>query len=175
MSKVFGLTSSYAPVYEDASRTVICYNPEQVDNQNSTWHEVVFYKVIVAKPSLTQATDGIIADINARTDEKILSGFVWNDINVWLSTENQFNFKAAYDLAVQTGGANLPVKFKLGESAEKEPIYHTFSEMAEFTDFYTKAVAYINQCLQEGWDEKDAMDFSPYEAILGSDKTKAGE
>lgn len=175
MSKVFGLTSSYAPVYEDDSRTVICYNPEQVDEQNSTWHEVVFYKVIIAKPSLTQATDGIIADINARTDEKILSGFVWNDTNVWLSTENQFNFKAAYDLAVQTGGANLPVKFKLGENAEKEPVYHTFSEMAEFTDFYTKAVAYINQCLQEGWDEKDAMDFSPYEAILGSDKTKAGE
>ena len=169
------MTSSYAPVYEDASRTVICYNPEQVDDQNSTWHEVVFYKVIVSKPSLTQATDGIIADINARTDEKILSGFVWNDTNVWLSTENQFNFKAAYDLAVQTGGANLPVKFKLGENAEREPVYHTFSEMAEFTDFYTKAVAYINQCLQEGWDEKDAMDFSPYEAILGSDKTKAWE
>ena len=33
---------------------------------------------------------------------------------VWLSSENQFNYKAAYDLAVQTGGATLPVTFKFG-------------------------------------------------------------
>ena len=49
--------------------------------------------------------------INAKTDEKILSGFVWRDNPVWLSSENQFNFKAAYDIAVQTGGMNLPARY----------------------------------------------------------------
>ena len=39
----------------------------------------------------------------------------WNDIPVWLSTENQLNFKSVYDMAVQAAGASLPVEFKLGE------------------------------------------------------------
>ena len=41
---------------------------------------------------------------NDERDEKIVSGFVWRDMQVWLSSENQFNYKAAYDLAVQTKG-----------------------------------------------------------------------
>jgi hypothetical protein len=28
--------------------------------------------------------------------------------------------------------------------------------MAEFTDFYTNAISFINQTLNEGWEEKDA-------------------
>ena len=51
---------------------------------------------------------------NSRTDERILSGFEYDGQPVWLSSENQFNYKAAYDLAVQTDGQNLPVTFKLG-------------------------------------------------------------
>jgi hypothetical protein len=35
---------------------------------------------------------------------------------VWLSTENQFNYKAAFDLATQTGGKSLPVTFKFGST-----------------------------------------------------------
>ena len=30
-------------------------------------------------------------------------------MNIWLSSENQFNYKVAYDLALQTNGANLPI------------------------------------------------------------------
>ena len=41
---------------------------------------------------------------NKQTDEKILSGFVWKGMKVWLSAENQFNYKAAFDLAMQTAG-----------------------------------------------------------------------
>jgi hypothetical protein len=88
---------------------------------------------------------------------------MWRNVNVWLSSENQFNFKAAYDLAVQTNGQSLPVKFKIGETENKEPVYHTFETMEEFTDFYTKAIAYINKCLNEGWELKDSIDWSEYE------------
>ena len=61
------------------------------------------------------------------------------------------------------GGAMLPIKFKLGEDAEGNAVYHTFENMEDFTDFYTSAVAYINQCLNEGWAEKDSLDMSNYE------------
>ena len=64
---------------------------------------------------------------------------------------------------MQMGGAMLPIKFKLGEDAEGNAVYHTFENMDDFTNFYTSAVAYINQCLNEGWQEKDNLDMKPYE------------
>ena len=108
-------------------------------------------------PTVADACAAAMDAINAKTDEKILSGFVWREKNVWLSGENQFNFKAAYDLAAMSQGATLPVTFKLGEAADGTPVYHEFTDMAEFTDFFTRAIAYINQCLVEGWAEKDAV------------------
>lgn len=100
----------------------------------------------------------LLAHINEQTDEKILSGFVWNGKHVWLSKENQLNFKAAYDLTFQCGGASLPIKFKLGEDADGTPDYHVFTDMQDFTDFITKAFTFINTTLNEGWEEKDALD-----------------
>ena len=84
-------------------------------------------------------------DINARTDEKIISGLVWTTrpggaIPVWLSTENQFNFKSAYDLAVQKV---LPVTFKMGE---RDPSITPLRRWKD-ADFYL-AAAHINTSLR---------------------------
>ena len=70
------------------------------------------------KPTKTELKEDITQLIDGTTDSKILQGFRWNEVNVYLSTENQMNYKAAYDLAVQTSGATLPVKFKLGEDED---------------------------------------------------------
>ena len=104
----------------------------------------------------------LIADwFDPETDQKILTGFRWNDKPVYLSTENQFNFKAAYDLAIQTNGSNLPITFKLGED-NSMPVYHTFTTIEDLADFYTNAMLYIQQCLSEGWAKKDSFDWSLY-------------
>lgn len=108
------------------------------------------------KPTKQEVLDVIVNQINADIDNTILTGFVWNDKKVWLSMESQFDFKAVYDIAVQSKGKNLPIKFKLGEDDDRLPIYHTFETMAEFTDFYTKFIGFINQTRNEGWEEKDA-------------------
>lgn len=113
------------------------------------------------KPSAEEIRAVIVTWINSETDRKILSGFVWNDMPVWLSSENQFNYKAAYDLAAQTGGATLPVRFKFGIG--DVPTYHTFNDLAELTDFYTKALAHVNTTLNNGWEAKDNIDWSKYE------------
>ena len=97
------------------------------------------------------------------TDWKILSGFEWRGMKVWLSMENQFNYKAAYDLAVQTGGASLPVTFKFGDTV---PVYYTFETLEEISDFYTSALSYVNNTLAEGWARKDSLDWSEYERLL---------
>lgn len=115
------------------------------------------------KPTKTELKEDITQLIDGITDSKILQGFRWDEVSVYLSTENQMNFKAAFDLNMQTGGLMLPVKFKLGEDAEGNAVYHTFENMEDFTDFYTSAVSYINQCLNEGWAEKDSLDMSRYE------------
>ena len=115
------------------------------------------------KPTKTELKEDITQLIDCTTDSNILQGFRWNEVNVYLSTENQMNYKAAYDLAVQTLGATLPVKFKLGEDESGNAVYHTFEDLAEFTDFYTKSIAYVSDCLNEGWEEKDSID---YEKLL---------
>jgi hypothetical protein len=122
------------------------------------------------KPTLDEIKEFVLGVINAETDEKILSGFVWTsasgeEIPVWLSTENQFNFKSAYDLAVQKNGATLPVTFKMGER-NGVPVYHTFETMEEAEDFYVHAVAFINHTLTEGWTKKDSTDWTQYEQAL---------
>lgn len=116
------------------------------------------------KPTLEEVKDIVLTGMNAGIDRKILSGFEWNGMAVWLSSENQFNYKAAFDLAAQTGGQNLPVTFKFGTT--QSPVYHTFTTVEELTDFYTQAMAYINGVLAEGWAKKDAVDWSGYDAIL---------
>lgn len=98
---------------------------------------------------------------NQQTDQAILSGFSYNGALVWLSAENQLNYKMAYDLAVQTNGATLPVTFKLG--SEDVPVYQQFTSLSELDAFYRAVVAHIQNALQEGWNFKDGFDFSPYD------------
>lgn len=113
------------------------------------------------KPTFPMIKELITGWFNQSIDGKILSGFVWNGFPVWLSTENQFNYKAAYDLAVQTNGTTLPVTFKFG--LDETPEYHEFKTLDELTDFYTKSVAFIQDTLKEGWMKKDSFDFTAYQ------------
>ena len=118
------------------------------------------------KPSLQEVKDFVNGVIDAHTDAKILNGYEFtpdgedNPIVVWLSKENQTNFSEAHRLEI------VPVKFKLNETADKRAIYHTFMTFAELDRFYKGGVQYINQCLNEGWQEKDSIDWSPYEEAL---------
>ena len=169
-NKYSGNVSDFQPVVEDASRVVISYGLKELGDGNAEWFEVVFYKK-QGRPSLEAVKKSVIADINARTDEKIISGFVWTPeggepINVWLSEENQRNFSEAQRIATTMPDAILPVTFKLGEQADETPIYHEFTTAEELTSFYLQAVAYINAILAAGWQEKDSIDWAPYEAAL---------
>lgn len=112
------------------------------------------------KPSDDEIRSTIVSWYNEQTDTTILSGFSYDDTPVWLSTENQMNYKAAYDLAVQTDGATLPVTFKFG--TDTEPSYRTFDKLDELTDFYTKALKFIQSTLKDGWEKKDAFKLEDY-------------
>lgn len=124
------------------------------------------FKEFIGKPSLDNIKKTILDWYNQQTDQKILSGFTWKDYPVWLSTENQFNYKAAHDLAVMTNGASLsdpenPVVFKFGTDAE--PFYYRFEELADIQDFYIKSVSYVARTLKEGWNVKEAINWEEYQ------------
>lgn len=139
---------------------------EEPDGVKATWIEIYIYKKQISQISLADVKKAIIDDINARTDEKILVGFVWNGKPVYLSKENQENYLGALTAAQLTDGENLPIKFKLGEDENGLPVYHTFTAVNTLKQFYLAGVAYINQVLNEGWVEKDGIDFSPYEDMF---------
>lgn len=122
------------------------------------FREVFFYK-----PTIEEIKNIIIKQVNKNIDEKILTGLVWKGMPIWLSSENQFNYKAAYDLAIQTNGATLPVTFKFG--TDSTPIYYTFETLEEFQEFYTTSLAFVQQTLLDGWNEKDSIDWSLFEIL----------
>ena len=117
------------------------------------------------KPSIDEVKEFVLGVINRQTDEKILSGFVWKGMNIWLSAEYQRNFSEAHRV-VMTDESVLPMTFKMGEDAERRPVYHTFKTFAELDDFYKSAFAFIKRCQEDGWQQKDRYDFTPYEEAL---------
>ena len=116
------------------------------------------------KPTLEEVKSLITSWYDEQITARIVEGFMYEGLSVWLSNENQLNYKVAYDMAVQSDGANLPVTFKFYDNDGAE--YRTFNTLAEITDFYTAMVSYIQQNLIDGWQEKDRIDWSPYEAAL---------
>jgi hypothetical protein len=144
------------------------------------------------KPSMDEVKEFVLGVINAQTDDKILTGYQWkvlhgNDeglvANVWLSTENQTNYKAKHDAALQYPQlTEFPMQYKIGEYEErqqgeegeiietkKRPVYEYFANIQELAQFYLGGVAFIESCYKEGWAKKDSMDFEPYRRLYESD------
>ena len=53
-------------------------------------------------PALAEIKAVINEWYNRKITDTIESGYVWNGLKVWLSMENQMNYKTAYDLAQTT-------------------------------------------------------------------------
>lgn len=162
MNKIYGLKSEFSFVREETTRYVVSHSLSVCeDNEHAFWYEIVFYKKQVGKPSFKMAKDAILEDINSQTDYKILTDLVWNDKPVWLSTENQFNFSEG-ERKAKDNPSRLPITYKIGQDSDGNPVYHTFTTVEEITGFYDTCFAYINQCLNEGWQRKDSIDWEPY-------------
>lgn len=132
----------------------------KIETNLGTWYETW----LSGKPSIEQVKGIVLDTMNKEVDQKILYGMVWKDMPIWLSSENQFNYKAAYDLAVMSQGKSLPVTFKFGTT--DTPIYYTFETLEDLSDFYISAMAYINKTLEDGWKKKDSIDWGVYEEAL---------
>lgn len=174
MNKMSGKKSDFTPVREERSRIVISYGLKKVGDLYE-WYEIYIYKTQQSNIGLKEVKAAIIGDINARTDEAILCGMDWTiqhgsdegkAIKVWLSKENQENYKAKHDAAIQYPElVTFPMKYKVGEDEEGNAVYENFQDINELAQFYLAGLSYIEQCYNAGWAEKDAIDWTPYEAL----------
>lgn len=105
------------------------------------------------KPTVREIKQDISDLINADTSRKILTGMTWNGIPLWLSQENQRNISDA------VRAATLPVRLKLGEDEDGNPIYYTFEDSNELTELYKAVWEHIRSSLDDGWREKDSIDY----------------
>lgn len=128
------------------------------------------------KPTIDDVKDFVNGVIDAQTAENILSGYEWTmlhgedegkKVKVWLSKENQENFKAKHDAALNYPQlVTFPITYKVSENSDKTPIYEHFNTIEELAQFYLGEMNYIEQCLKNGWQKKDAVDWAPYENAL---------
>lgn len=107
------------------------------------------------KPSLEEIKELVVTAINARTEEKILNGFEWAGKSVYLSKENQLNFAAIE----RSEGVTYPLSIKVSEDADGSAEYMTFATKQDFVEFSQAASLYVLSCVQEGWTEKDSVDW----------------
>ena len=167
MNKNNGTLSDFAPLRTEGTQIVIGYGLKKIDDSDLyEWYEVSIAKTQINQLTFEQVKAAIIADIDARTDAKILNGYEFTPdgaeepIVVWLSKENQTNFSETQRLQI------VPIKFKLNETVDKVAIYHTFQTFTELDRFYLGGVQHINRCLNEGWAQKDGIDWQPYEELF---------
>lgn len=136
----------YKPVLKEGKETPL-----------ATWKEHRFNYV----PTIDDIKKVVLDYYNKQIDNEITSGLVWNGMKIWLSSENQFNYKAAYDLAIQTNGSTLPIVFKFGD--EQNAVYHEFTDIKELTDFYMSSIKHIQNTLEKGWEKKDNIDWKIFQ------------
>lgn len=86
--------------------------------------------------------------INADTDKKILTGFIYQGKRFYLSLENQLNFKAECDLRMSL---SYPVKVKTYDD------YLLIGNPSAYLDLYTAACAFIREKIEAGWAKKDQL------------------
>lgn len=141
----------YKPIYKKNAKG------ETIETPLAVWQEKTFNYI----PSFKEIKKVILDYYNSEIDNEILTGFTWNEMKIWLSSENQFNYKAAYDLVIQTNGENLPIIFKFGD--DETPIYYEFKTIEDITNFYTSCINYIQKTLLNGWEKKENINWAFYE------------
>lgn len=159
MEKIYGATERNDGIFVyDGDYYVINYGFGE-DEQGT----FIYSERLKVKPSSDFVKDMVLSQINANTQEKIVSGFRWNDTLVWLSEANQLNYArdflvAAY-LHEQGEQLELPT-YKFG--TDETPIYYTFQTFEEFKAFSAAWAKHISDAVRDGWHEKANVDWSGY-------------
>lgn len=129
---------------------------KMVPTGDSVWKSVV----INGEPGKEAIKETLFNIINGEVSNAILNSFAWKGYKVYLSQQNQMNYKNAFDIAVATDGESLPVTFRFSRLGKTE--YYTFDTLDELKKFYIDMNKHITNCLSNGWKRKDSINADDY-------------
>lgn len=160
--KSVGLESSYSPIKKRNGTIVVSYGKELLSDEGQSNDEsdekvVCFYQTAyLGKPSVSTIIKDICDDIDTRAKDEIQNGFVYEDIPVYLSVENQLNFSSAYSIA-SIGDTFAPITLRLSTDN-----YKTFNSLDELRMFIVEYTEYIQSILKKYWSIKDKLNTNDY-------------
>lgn len=115
------------------------------------------------KPTIHDIKETIFAWVNQKATNSIVQDFIYNDVQIWLSNENQANYAAVFAVLMQNESI-LPITVRGGSN--EAPHTLTFETAASFRTFWMAARQHIDQTVHAAWQEKDNFDFTDYEQAL---------
>jgi hypothetical protein len=111
------------------------------------------------QPTIEEVKETIITQISANTQKAIIEGYKWEGHLVWLSSENQANYTRDYIMAKNGDLGTMPT-VKLG--SDDAPVYYTFEDIEELTEFVMGMQQHIQNCLNASWTERKEIDWSVF-------------
>ena len=160
MEKMYGAVERFDGIQQIGRTTFeVFYGFGEDENGKFQYRQTLPYK-----PPFDFVKDMVLTQINANTQEKITSGFKWNDLLVWLSEVNQLNYARDFLVAsyLHERGEQLELPtYKFG--TDDAPIYYTFETFEEFKSFSAAWAKHISDTVRDGWHEKTNVDWSGYE------------
>lgn len=162
MIRLRGKKQNFKPIEVLAENTVrlsFDYEPlfiDGVEKDYAVWTEAEYNGELTTD----SIKDFIINEMDKRIDRLILTGFSWENKMVWLSIENQLNYKAAFDVAAHQTDDYTPFTIKTGDGEYTE--YYSFDTAKELSAFYVAYNKHIADVVSSGWKRKDAIDWDLY-------------
>ena len=122
------------------------------------------YEKLQYKPSINDIKRIINNYYNNIIKNNIENNFIWNNMNIKLTLENQIDYKLLFDTTMLLDGTNLPekVKFKNGN----ENIYYSFEDIDDMKNFIIAMNEHIRMNLNIGYDLKESVNYNDYIKIL---------
>lgn len=111
------------------------------------------------QPTIEEVKETITTQISANTQKAIIEGYKWKEHLVWLSPENQANYTRDYIMAKNGDLGTMPT-VKLG--SDDAPVYYTFEDIEELTEFVMGMQQHIQNCLNASWTEREEIDWSVF-------------
>ena len=106
------------------------------------------------KPTDSEIREFITEHYDAACDAECEWGMRYKGLIVYLSYENKFNFKAAFDIAVRNPAKSFPLTFKFWKD-ENTPVYWEFRTIDELSEFYLSAMRHLMGTYKKWWAKKD--------------------
>lgn len=150
MEKIYGANAAQDGVVKVSNKSYILFFGYGEDSMGGYNYRHRFDH----QPTEEELRAVIEAHVNEQTQERILTGYKWNDKTVWLSNENQQNYMSDYL------SGELPVNVRVYDpDADASGTVAVIETTEELADFYHGMVSHVRMCIEEGWSVKDSVDY----------------